>query len=278
MRPTGVRRAITLPDDPGRERQAPAPLVRTEFDLDGDVRRARLHVTSLGVHEIRLNGERVGDQLLAPGWTTYGQRLLADTYDVTPLLRSGRNAIGAMLGDGWYRGRVGWGEQDRCRYGADVALIAQLEVELVDGRTIVVASDETWRASTAEIRRADLYDGALIDRRLRRPGWDRPGFDDVGWVPVAVVPFDHALIEPRSAAPVRVIATWPLDLAPAPDGSIRLDTGQNLAGFVRLRVRGNAGDLVVVRHAEVQEPRRLASHPRAARRPRDRRVHPRRQR
>ena len=245
---------ITLPDDPGRERQAPAPLVRTEFDLDDDVLRARLHATSLGVHEIRLNGEQVGDQLLAPGWTTYGQRLLADTYDVTSLLRSGRNAIGAVLGDGWYRGRVGWGVDDRCRYGEDVALVAQLEVELVDGRTLVVASDETWRASTAEIRRADLYDGALIDRRLRRPGWDRPGFDDVGWVPVAVVPFDNALIEPRSAAPVRVIATWPLDLAPAPDGSIRLDTGQNLAGVVRLRVRGNAGDLVVVRHAEVRNP------------------------
>ena len=98
-----------------------------------------------------------------------------------------------MLGDGWYRGRVGWGGHDRCRYGEDVALVAQLEVELVDGRTDRVASDSTWRASTAE------YSGAptsttesLIDRRLREPGWDRPGFDDAGWVPVAVVPFDYA--------------------------------------------------------------------------------------
>ena len=246
--------AITLPDDEGRTRQGPAVYLRCEFGIDASVRRARLDVTSLGVHEIRINGQRVGDDLLSPGWTSYHQRLLVDTHDVTGLLRPGPNAIGGILGDGWYRGRLGWGADDRCRYGNDVALILQLEVDLADGRRITLSSDSSWRASTAEIRQADLYDGSTIDLRLRQPGWDRVGFNDAAWLPASIVPFDPRVIEPRSAAPVRVIETLRPTLTHASDGTIRVDSGQNLAGFLRLRVRGRSGDQINVRHAEVLEP------------------------
>jgi alpha-L-rhamnosidase len=249
--------AVTLPDDPGAQRQAPAPLLRTTFDLPAAPVRARLHVTSLGDHEVRINGRRVGDHLFDPGWTSYRSRLLVVTHDVTDLLTDGANVLGAVLGDGWYRGRIGWDpEDDRGRYGRQLGLLAQLEVELPDGGTIVVATDESWRASTGEILLADHYDGCTVDLRQRRHGWDVPGFDDSSWAPVAVVPLDLAVLEPQVAPPVRVVETLrpQLLLGADPEGSTLLDAGQNVAGVVRLVVRGEAGDTVTVRHAEVLEP------------------------
>lgn len=253
--PTGdwQAQAITLADDEGRTRQGPAIYLRRDFALDAPVREALLHVTSFGVHEARINGQRVGVDLLSPGWTSYSRRVLAETHDVTSMVRPGQNAIGAILGDGWYRGRLGWGADDRCRYGDRIALIAQLEVWLADGRRVLIPSNTSWRASTAEIRQADLYDGSVIDLRLRQPGWDRAGFDDSPWQPASVVPFDRNVIEPRMTPPVRVIETRRSTLTRTAGGIIRIDSGQNLAGFLRLRVRGQSGDQVTVRHAEVLE-------------------------
>ena len=247
--------AITLPNDPGRRAQAPAPILRREFDVAAPIARARLHVTAHGVHRVSLNGRPVSEDLLAPGWTSYHHRLLVDTYDVTRLLRPGRNAIGAVLGDGWYRGRLGWDRrEDRCRYGREVALVAQLEIESADGTRQVIASDRTWRASTAEIRSADLYDGSVIDLREAVHGWDRTGFDDAGWIAAATLPFDPSRLEQRTSPPVRRIATLPVERLHAGDDCWRLDGGQNVSGWVRLTVRGKRGDRVEVRHAEVVEP------------------------
>ena len=219
--------------------------------------RARLYVTALGVHDVRINGEPISDELLAPGWTPYDERLLADTYDVTSRLRPGPNVIVARLGDGWYRGRLGWDPgEDRCRYGREVGLIAQLEWDTDDGTSHRLVTDGSWMATTGEIRSADLYDGSVIDLRERLVGLDQPGQVDADWRPVAVVPFDARVIEPRIAPPVRVIERWEAQLPTAGpvDGILRLDAGQNISGFVRLRVRGRPGDRITVRHAEVREP------------------------
>jgi alpha-L-rhamnosidase len=252
-----VAEAVTLPDDPGSREQAPSPIVRRTFELSGAVRSARLYVTSLGVHEVVINGTRVGSDHLSPGWTTYHHRLITESHDVTDLLTPGANAIAATLGDGWYRGRLGWdpaGGNDRRRYGDELGLIAQLEVTLDDGTHQVIATDGSWQASTAEVRRADLYDGALIDLRAVQPGAGTAAFAADGWVPVRVVPFEKALLEPRIAPPVRVITELPTVRSVRPDGSISLDGGQNIAGWVRLRVRGTRGQTVTIRHAEVLEP------------------------
>ena len=247
--------AITIPDDPGSGRQAPSPVLRREFDVPAPIASARLHVTALGLHRVSLNGRLISDDLLAPGWTSYRRRILADTYDVTRLLRQGRNAIGAVLADGWYRGRLGWdAANDRCRYGQELGLVAQLEIECVDGTRLVVVSDPSWRASTAEVRAADLYDGSIIDFRVAQPGWDEPGFDDASWIAATRVAFDPGLIEQRSAPPVRRIAILPVRMTRAGEGCWRLDGGQNISGWVRLTVRGVRDDGVVVRHAEVLEP------------------------
>ena len=209
--------AVTLPGDPGRERPSPSPVLRREFGLEGEVERARLYVTALGVYRLSINGVAVGDGLLSPGWTTYRHRFVADTYDVASLLRRGANVIVATLGDGWYRGRLGW-EPDgaRCQYGSDVGLVAQLEVVQRDATTRRVVTDEAWLASTGEIMAADLYDGSLIDLRERLVGCEQPGYDTGSWRPVAVVSFDPALVEPRVAPPVRAIETIPTPPIPKP--------------------------------------------------------------
>ncbi len=244
---------VTLADDPGAEQQSPSPLLRTEFALAEAPVRARLYVTSLGVHEVRINGSVVGDTLLDPGWTAYQERLLVCVHDVTGLLRQGTNALAGLLGDGWYRGRLGWDPgKDRCRYGDRLALLAQLEVDLADGSRVVVATGPRWRAATGEVLSADLYDGCSIDLRLHQTGWDAAGFDDSGWAAAAVVPLDLGLLAPRVAPPVRPVARITPALTGSA-GSTLLDAGQNVSGFVRLTVRGTAGDTVTVRHAEVLE-------------------------
>jgi alpha-L-rhamnosidase len=248
--------AITLPDDPGDATPSPSPLLRRSFIVDRPVRRARLYVTSFGLHRITIDGSSVTDDLLAPGWTPYGKRILAESYEVTELLGIGEHVIGAVLGDGWYRGRLGWeGETARNTYGAQLALLAQLELTFDDGTTSIVATDGSWQASTGAIRRADLYDGCHVDLRQAQADWDRPGFDSAAWRSVVVVPLDTSLIEPRVAPPVRVIATLPCAITPLPGArGWRLDAGQNATGWVRMRVRGSTDATVTVRHAEVLEP------------------------
>ena len=247
--------AVTLPGDPGSDAPSPAPMLRREFSLPASPASAELHVTSLGLHQVSINGRPVTHDLLAPGWTSYRHRLIAETYDVQPLLVEGVNVIVATLGDGWYRGRLGWDRgNDRCRYGREVGLVAQLEMEMEGGATQRVVTDERWLATTGEVISADLYDGCDIDLRARHEAVHRPGFDTTAWHPVAIVPFDAGIIEPRVAPPVRRVAVIAVQSQSRPDGTILLDGGQNIAGFVRLTVRGRPGDTVTVRHAEVLEP------------------------
>jgi alpha-L-rhamnosidase len=202
-----------------------------------------------------INGRPVSEDILTPGWTAYRDRLLVETYDVTDLLRLGRNVVTGVVGDGWYRGRLGWGpDGGRARYGTDVALFAQLEADLDDGGVLRVATDGEWRASIGAIRAADFYDGSEIDLREERDGWEMPDFDDATWAKVVEVPFDPAILEPRIAPPVRVAASIPVSPVEVRPGLFRTDGGQNVTGHVRIRVRGRRDQRVTVRHAEVLEP------------------------
>src|SRR5437588_10085164 len=165
-------------------RPQPGPLLRREFDVRTGVTGARLYVTALGVYEAELNGLTVGDHVLDPGWTSYLHRLRYQTFDVTDLLHEGRNAIGAMLGDGWYRGRIGFEGGRRNIYGDRLALLAQLEINYEDGTSAWIVTDETWRAARGPILASDIYDGETYDARMELPGWSAPGYDDRGWVGV----------------------------------------------------------------------------------------------
>jgi alpha-L-rhamnosidase len=242
----------------------PSPMLRHEFrlgppgvrpsevTLTGSPRiaSARLYVTSLGLNEVEINGRRVGDAYLRPGWTAYDSRLQYDTYDVTALVRSGANVIGATLGDGWFRGRLGW-DSKRNLYGSRLALRAQLVVRYADGTSQTVATDSTWKASTGPILVSDIYDGETYDARLEKTGWSSPSYNDASWrgvrnmdgVKVALVaPVGPPVRRTHEITPVKVIRT--------PAGETVVDFGQNMVGWVRLKARGPAGTVIRLRHAE----------------------------
>jgi alpha-L-rhamnosidase len=230
----------------------PAPMVRAAFAVRGKVRSARAYVTSHGLYELEINGRRVGDQLFTPGWTSYGKRLLYQTYDVTSLLRPGENAIGATLGDGWYRGYLAWRDR-RNVYGERLGLLCQLRIEYPDGTVETVGTDEKWRGTTGPILASDLYMGETYDARLEKPGWSAPGYADTDWTPVRVVAESpkHEILAP-AGPPVRAIEEIkPVKILRTPAGETVFDMGQNMVGFVRLKVSGPSGTRVVLRHAEV---------------------------
>jgi alpha-L-rhamnosidase len=233
----------------------PAPMLRRAFQLRGPVRSARVYVTSHGLYELQLNGRRVGDQLFRPGWTSYHHRLQYQTYDVTDLLRPGENALGATLGDGWYRGHIGFSGQ-RNVYGKQLGLLLQLRVVYADGGEQQVTSDSAWKAATGPILSSDIYNGEVYDARRERAGWANAGYDDRDWTRVAVdgAPAD-TLVAPAGPPVRRMLEVRPIAILHTPDGHVVFDMGQNMVGWVRLRVRGPAGTVVTLRHAEVLDRR-----------------------
>jgi len=232
---------------------APAPVLRSAFDLPGGVVKARLYATAHGLYEARLNGRRVGDQVLAPGWTSYAHRLRYQTYDVTDLVREGGNELEVLLGNGWYRGRLGW-DGRHGHYGDRLALLAQLEATTADGAVHVLGTDASWTAHESGVLADDLYDGQRTDLRPVTGGRSDA---------VEVVDGDLARLVAPDGPPVRVTEILPgAAVFTSPSGATLVDFGQNLVGWVRLRVRDQApGQEVVVRHAEVLEHGELGVRP-----------------
>src|SRR5215211_2381219 len=215
-----------------------SPYLRREFSLDRPVRRARLYATARGVYELHLNGSRVGDDALAPGWTDYDRRIQYQAYDATTLLAEGSNVLGAILGDGWYSGFFGFDPKQRgAHYGAHPQLLAQLDVEYEDGGTESIATDGSWRCSTGPILHSDLLMGESYDARDEMPGWSEPGFDDSAWYVVKAEEIGDAKL-----------------VAQPDEGVYVFDMGKNMVGRVRLKVQGEAGTEITLRHAEALNP------------------------
>lgn len=240
---------LSLPSSPG-----PVPILRRTLDLPvGAVRRARLYASALGLYELRINGERVGDHVLAPDWTDYRKRVQYQAYDVTRMLHPGRNALAALLAAGWYSGTIGLGGQQF--YGLAPALLAQLEVVYQDGRVVRVASDGTWTTHASATTASDFMLGEDCDARLEVPGWDLAEGDDSGWLRAVVRTEPPRDLEGQVAEPVRCLQERrPRSVDPRGGGRWIFDLGQNLVGVVRLKVRAAAGTVLTLRHGEVLEP------------------------
>ncbi|MDW5598591.1 family 78 glycoside hydrolase catalytic domain [Conexibacter stalactiti] len=225
-----------------------SPYLRREFSATRAIASARLDVSALGIYELRINGRRVGDELLAPGWTEYDAHVPAQTYDVTGLVRPGANALGALLGEGWYAGRLQGGR----RWGTTPALLAQLEITYVDGTRERIVTDDSWRAGSGGVQASGIYDGESFDARAEQPGWDRPSFSG-GW-PNAVRRSERTTVFPAQAPPIRVTKTLrPVAVTQPAPGTYIFDMGQNFAGWARLHVTGEAGRRVRLRFGEVLE-------------------------
>ncbi len=240
----------------------PAPLLRHEFDVHSGVKSARLYISALGVYEARLNGTVIGDHVMAPGWTSYKHRLRYQTFDVTDLLQEGRNALGAMLGDGWFRGRLGFAGGRRNIYGDRLALLAQMEITYADGTTDRIVTDESWRAITGPILASDIYDGETYDAQLEHAGWSGPNYDDSDWTAVRPIDWDlNTLVAPLGPPIRRIESVAPTQLLTSPSGKTILDFGQNVVGKMRLNVQGPAGHTISLRYAEVLEHGELSIRP-----------------
>ncbi|RPF38662.1 glycoside hydrolase family 78 protein [Streptomyces sp. TLI_185] len=250
------------PDREPADAPLPVALLHRTFTLAKAVASARLYITAYGVYEAEINGTRVGDHVLAPGWTSYHHRLRYQTFDVTGLLHDGANAIGALLGEGWYAGRLGFHGGRRNLYGEHRALLAQLEVTHPDGTVTTIGTDEAWRTTTGPILRSELYDGEVYDARSARPGWSEPGHDTSDWSPVTELPLPEAELVAPTGPPVRRTQTLaPAGVLTTPSGKAVLDFGQNLVGRLRIRVSGPAGHTITLRHAEVLEHGELGVRP-----------------
>lgn len=230
---------------------ASAAAFRKTFVSDGSISSARIYATGLGLYELTLNGLRVGDALLTPGWTSYKNRLQYQTYDVTGLLIPGKNAIGALLGNGWFKGSLSW-ENKQNIYGDKAALLVQLHITYEDGSEQIILSDKSWKTGRSPIVMSELYAGETYDARLEIPGWDLAEFDDLSWSGACEVQWDKNTLTAQGNVPVRKINELkPISIFKTPNGETVLDMGQNMVGWVRFRVSGEAGSRVVLKHAEI---------------------------
>ena len=228
-----------------------APMLRNTFKIDGIVRQARAYVTSHGLYELHLNGQRVGDEVFTPGWTSYNKRLQYQTYDVTSLLRKGDNVAGALLGNGWYRGNIGFSGQ-KSFYGDRLALLLQLNIQYQDGHQQTVGTNANWKATTGPILMSEIYNGETYDARLEKNGWDAVNYDDKDWSGVKIVshPKDR-LISPAGPPVRRIEEITPIKILKTPAGETVADMGQNMVGWIRLKTQGPAGTVITLHHAEV---------------------------
>ncbi|MBM7787605.1 alpha-L-rhamnosidase [Tenggerimyces flavus] len=240
-----------------------APLFRKEIELDADhgsVESAVLHVSSLGVFEAAINGRPVGDDVLSPGWSSYEWRVRYRSYDVAALLEE-RNVLTVSVGNGWYRGRLGFAGM-RELYGDRLGLIAQLEIGFADGHRQTVVSDETWTAIASDILADDLYDGQTIDARRRDPDWYTFGGSQRWVLNARTLDFDPAKLTPYVGPPViRHETLAPVKIWSSPSGRTLVDFDQNLVGWLRFTVRGPRGSEIRIRHAEVLEDGELGVRP-----------------
>jgi len=226
-------------------------LLRKAFRAKPGIRSARIYATAAGVYELYVNGARVGDEVLAPGWTSYRERHQYQTYDATALLRSGDNAIGILLGDGWYKGEITWLSK-RNVYGDRRAALLQLCVQYEDGTEEWVTTDRTWQSATGAIRMSELYAGEIYDARMRRSGWSGAADPGGDWHGTETVPLGCERLVAQENDPTRVTETLkPLAVVRTPEGDTVLDMGQNLVGRVRMTLDLPAGAHIRLRHAEV---------------------------
>ncbi len=227
-----------------------APLLRKGFTVSKPVASARLLTTALGLHETRLNGARVGTDVLAPGWTDYNKRVQYKVYDVTGQIRQGANAIGAWLGNGWYSGSLGFAGSQK--YGTQPWYSAQLVVTYTDGTSSTVRTDNTWKVTSGPIRADDLYHGETYDARLAIANWDGFAFDDSAWPAVAVRSGAKPNLVSQVDNGVRAQQDFrPVSVTQPSPGVWVFDMGQNFTGWNRISVTGPAGTTVQIRHAEV---------------------------
>ena len=235
----------------------PSPLLRKSFAVDRTVKRAMVYVTAHGAYELRLNGKKVGDHILAPGWTDYRKRILYQTFDVTGMLKApGENVIGGIIGDGWYNAHMFTWPKRGANGSTARTLMVKLVIEYAAGGRTAIVSDEGWQmCRDGFVRESDIYHGETLDSRKFNDGWDEPGYDAAGWDKPNIYPSGAELIVAQSNEPIRVVMDLkPVKTTQPKPGVFIFDMGQNMAGWCRAKLSGPAGTPVTLRHGELLNP------------------------
>ena len=228
----------------------PAALLRRTFSLNKKLKAARLYATALGSYQIFLNGNRVSEDVLTPEFTDYRKRVTYQVYNVTSLITNGQNAIAAMLGDGWYASSLTWSSVRL--FPPPNRLAAQLDLEYDDGSRDTIVSNETWKAAQSPIQHSEIYAGEVYDARLHQANWSNPSFEDGRWTSAVVATTPSLQLSAQKTPPVHISESiHPKSVTPLPNGTYIFDMGQNMVGWVTLKVNGSPGTLVRLRFAEI---------------------------
>lgn len=231
----------------------PAPLFRKSFALGKDVKEARVYVASAGYHELFINGERVGDNYLDPGYTHFDKRILYVTHDVTPLVKQGDNAVAAVLGNGWYNEQsVAVWNFHEARWRDRPRLLCELRITYTDGTTEVIGSDETWKTSTGAYTYNNLYSGDKYDARLEESGWKANGFHDAKWENALRAEAPAPILVAQQMPGIRITEEMkPVSMKRFSDRLYVYSFPKNISGLCRLKVKGEAGTRVTLKHGEL---------------------------
>ncbi|NEW85503.1 MAG: family 78 glycoside hydrolase catalytic domain, partial [Mariniphaga sp.] len=236
-------------------KETPNPLLRKEIKLKKELRSARLYIAGLGYSIAYINGQRVGDHMLDMPWTQFNKQVTYNTFDVTTMLRKGENAIGVMLGNGWYNPMPlklfrTYNLRNTLTVGKP-CLKAQLRITYNDGSTETIVTDESWMGGDGPILKNSVYLGELYDARLEQKGWAEPGFDERNWHKATVLTGPKGALIARYMPPVRATRILKsLKMTEPKPGVYLFDFGQNFAGVSRLYVKGSAGTKVTMRGGE----------------------------
>ncbi|UOR03560.1 glycoside hydrolase family 78 protein [Hymenobacter aerilatus] len=251
----GFDRAFPGDDETSHARLS-ARYFRKTFKADKPIKQATAYIIGLGLYELYLNGQRVGEQVLAPGPTDYTQGVKYNTFDVTPLLKSGPNAVGVALGNGrFYAMRQHYKPYKIKTFGYP-KLLMQVEVTYADGSRDIIKTDDTWQGTAdGPIRTNNEYDGEEYDATKEMSGWATAGFDAKNWLKAELVQEPGGTFEAQMNENMKVMETLkPASIKRLPSGKYILDMGQNMAGWLRMRVSGKRGDKVTLRFAETLQP------------------------
>lgn len=242
---------ITLADERSDKKSKPAQYFRKEFSIAKTIKNARIYITSLGLYQLYINGQKVSTDLFTPGWTSYNKRLQYQVYDVTALLQQS-NAVAAVVSDGWYRGHIGFGHQHNF-YGKQLALLAQMRIDYTDGSSETIVTDKSWKVTNnGPITSSDIYNGERYDANKELTNWNKAGYNASAWDNAGVINHTYNTLVATRSVPVR--ATTEIKAIKkiiTPKGEIVYDFGQNMVGWVRAKLKGNKGDTITLRFAEV---------------------------
>ncbi len=230
-------------------------MFRKDFIVKGNIKKARVYITGLGTYVLYINGEKVGNDLLTPGWTDYFKKVQYQVYDITSMLKEGNNTAGAVLGNMWWSSGLGWQGNGGSVYShGPLRFIAQLEIETSQGNEEVI-TDNSWKGTHSPYIEITIYNGVTYDARLEEKGWDSPGFNDRHWSPVTTLNMDSIRLVAQQEPPIRVSdLVTPVKISEPAPGNYVFDMGVNMVGYCKLKVKAPRGTEIKLRYAELLHP------------------------